>query len=82
MTSTELLLVQTRMLSELELDDFLKGIGEHLHKNNLEHLIDNAFDMEGGADRIAELEDDLEMAKDKIERLERQIEGLSEITGI
>lgn len=78
MTTTELLMIKVETLTELELDDFLIKIGEHLSKNNLEHLINNAFDMDGGADRIAELENDLETAEDKIYNLEQEVDELNE----
>jgi phage shock protein A len=76
MTTTELLLIQIQSLTELELDDFLQGIGQHLSKNNLEHLIDRAFDMEGNQDRIDELEDENELLESKVEELEKQIAEL------
>jgi predicted nucleic acid-binding Zn-ribbon protein len=78
MTSTELIMSQVGRLSELELDDLLKEIGHYLSKNNLEHLINNSFDMDGDSTRVLELEEELEDAEDEISRLKSRIQDLEE----
>lgn len=59
-------------LTELELSSIIKRIAEHLQKNNLEHLIDESFDIET-------YEDELEDAQDRIEVLESTLSDILSI---
>lgn len=59
-------------LTELELSSIIKRIAEHLKKNNLEHLIDESFDIET-------YEDELEDAQDRIEVLESTLSDILSI---
>src|SRR5688500_11704885 len=67
----EKLIDRIKGLSELELDDLLKDIGQHLRKNKMEHLIDNAFDMDDHTEQIEELEED-------VRELETEKDGLTD----
>lgn len=64
------LIDRIKSLSELELDSLLKEIGQHLRKNNLEHLIDNSFDIETFEDELREAEDRIEELEDYQSKLE------------
>lgn len=82
----EKLIDKISKLSELELDELLKDIGNHLHKNNLEHLIDNAFqidDFEGEIDelneKVEELEEKLETAESEKQNIESRMEDAVEL---
>jgi cell division protein FtsB len=72
-------------LSEIELDQLLKDVGEHLRKNNLEHLIDNAFQMddqtdeiEGLEQRVSELESEIDTLESDSRDLQTKIDGAIE----
>lgn len=67
----ENLLKQVCSLPEIELEELLGGIGEHLRKNKIEHLINNAFIMDDQAEEIESLED-------KVEKLEESTEEFGE----
>lgn len=72
----EKLIDKISRLSELELDDLLKDIGLHLRKNNLEHLINNAFVIDDFEGEIDELNEKLEEKEEKIEDLESDKQNL------
>lgn len=60
-------------LSELELDGLLKDIAYHLRKNNLRHLIDNAFQPDDYEENIADLESDLNEMEDERNDLKEKL---------
>lgn len=70
----EKLIDKISKLSELELDDLLKDIGLHLRKNNLEHLINNAF-------VIDDFEGEIEALQDQVSRLESDKDELTSNLG-
>ena len=72
----EKLIDRIASLSELELDSLLKDIGQHLQKNNLEHLIDNAFQVDDQAEEIEGLEAEVQELEEKIELLETDRDNL------
>lgn len=75
----ERLIDQIKGLSELDLDQLLREISQHLYKNKLEHLIDNAFQIEDYTAQIEELEDevrDLERERDDLKATLNKIKAL------
>lgn len=72
----EKLIDKISKLSELELDDLLKDIGLHLRKNNLEHLIKNAFVIDDFEGEIDELNEKIEREEEKVENLESEKQNL------
>lgn len=63
-------------LSELELDQLLKDIGQHLYKNNLEHLIDNAFQMDDQTEEIERLEEEVDNLENKLDDLKNRLDEI------
>lgn len=57
-------------LSELEMDELLRGISEVLYRNKMEHLIDNHFEVGD------EISGELYEVKEERDNLERQVEQL------
>jgi chromosome segregation ATPase len=72
----EKLIDKISKLSELELDDLLKDIGLHLRKNNLEHLINSAFQIDDFEGEIDELNNKLEKVEEKLEDAESEKQHL------
>lgn len=76
------LIERIKKLSELELDGLLKQIGEHLRKNNLEHLIDNSFDIETHEDELNDANnviEELESSMGKIHSITMDVEDIDEL---
>lgn len=72
----EKLIDRITSLSEIELDQLLKDIGQHLHKNKLEHLIDAAFQLDDQADEIRDLEYDLEELEKQKDKAIDKLDGV------
>ncbi len=75
----EKLIERIASLSELELDGLLREVAQHLRKNNLEHLINNSFQMEDYTEEIEKLEEslaDAERENDEKEDKLREIENI------
>lgn len=57
--TTEQLIEEIKRLPEIELDELLHEVGQHLYRNKLEHLIDSAFQMDDQTEQIEELEEEV-----------------------
>jgi hypothetical protein len=66
----EKLITEISKLSELELDELLRGIAFILTKQSLNHLADSAFLLENHQELIDDLEERVEHRDQKIENLE------------
>jgi len=72
----ERLIDKITSLSELELDQLLQDIGQHLYKNNLEHLIDNAFQLDDQTEQIEELEEELKNMDEELSNSKEETHAL------
>lgn len=66
----EKLIDRIKGLSELDLDQLLRDIAQHLYKNKQEHLINSAFQMDDQTEQIEDLEKevyDLEQERDDLQ---------------
>lgn len=70
---TENLMQQIKALSELELDEFIHELSEHVEKNNLYHVIQNNF---FDFDEVPDLENQIALLEEEAEDLARQRDEL------
>lgn len=75
----EKLIDRIATLSELELDQLLKDIGQLLRKNKQEHLIDDAFDMDDWRERVSDLEYEVEKMENEQSDFDSLIQRVNEL---
>lgn len=64
----EELLSKVRSLPEIELLEFIQGLGDHLTKNKMEHLIDQVFEV--GEEELSEMQNKVNNLEEEISSLE------------
>lgn len=69
MTRTEALVSIVKQLTELEMEEFLKGVNDHLIREKMDHLISVAFDDTDLKDQINELEAQIEETQSEYDGL-------------
>jgi uncharacterized protein YlxW (UPF0749 family) len=74
--TTEQLIEDIKLLPEIELDELLREVATHLRKNDMEHLIDSAFNPYDQDDEIQDLEESVAELEHKIEDTESELQQL------
>lgn len=73
------LIDRIKALTEIELDDLLGEINDHLYQNKMQHLAERAFQIDDQIDTIEELEDEIKELKRERDDLKSTVDKIRNI---